>query len=76
MIFSYLNNRTHQVKIHECHSKESIIEHGVSQGSILGPLVFNIDLIDLFCECEESNIVNYADDTTTYSCARDNQADL
>ena len=43
------------------------------QGSILGPLLFNIDLIDLFYECEESNIASYADDTTPYSCARDTQ---
>ena len=43
------------------------------QGSILGPLFFNIDLIDLFYECEESNIASYADDTTPYSCARDTQ---
>ena len=27
-------------------------------------------IIDLFYECEESNIVSYADDTTPYSCAR------
>ena len=43
------------------------------QGSVLGPLLFNIDLIGLFYECEESNIASYADDTTPYSCARDTQ---
>ena len=73
MIFSYLNNRTHRTKTNECFSERSIIEYGVPQGSILGPLLFNIDLIDLFYKCEESNINSYADDTTQYSCARDTQ---
>ena len=73
MIFSYLSNRTHRTKINECFSERSRIEHGVPQGSILGPLLFNIDLIDLFYECEESNIASYADDTTPYSCAKDTQ---
>ena len=43
------------------------------QDLILGPLIFNIDLIHLFYEREESNIASYADDTTPYSCARDTQ---
>ena len=43
------------------------------EGSVLGPLLFNIVLIDLFYECEESNIASYADDTTPYSCASDIQ---
>ena len=43
------------------------------EGSILGSLLFNIDLIDLFYECEESNIASYADDTTPYSCTKDTQ---
>ena len=55
-------------------SVRSRIEHGVPQGSILGLLLYNIDLIDLFYECKESNIASYADDTIPYSCARDTQA--
>ena len=69
MILSYLNNRTHRTRINECFSERSRIEHSVPQASILGPLLFNIDLVDLFHECEESNIASYADDTTSYSCA-------
>ena len=38
---------------------------------MLGPLLFNIDLIDLFLECEDDNINSYADDTTPYSCTQD-----
>ena len=26
-------------------------------------------MIDLFYECEDSNVANYTDDTTSYSCA-------
>ena len=31
-------------------------------------MLFNIDLNDLFYECEDTNIANYADDTTPYTC--------
>ena len=44
------------------------------QGSILGPFLFSIGLIDLFYECEESGIPNYADDTTPNSCGTDTQS--
>ena len=53
--------------MNECFGERSRIEHGVPQGSILGPLLFNIDLVGLFYEREESNIASYADDTTPYS---------
>ena len=38
---------------------------------LLGPLPFNIDLIDLLLKCEDDNINGYADNTTSYSCADD-----
>ena len=59
--------------MNECFSERYRTEHGVPQSSVLGPLLFNIDLIDLFYECEEGNIASYADDTTPHSCARDTQ---
>ena len=44
------------------------------QRSILGLLLFNIDVIDLFYECEESDIASHADDTTPYYCGSDTQS--
>ena len=50
-------------------SDKSNIKHGVPQGSILEPLLFNIDLIEFFFECDDSKIDCYAYETTPYSCA-------
>ena len=70
-ISSYLKHRTQRTKINDCSSARSSIKYGVPHGSILGPLLFNINMIDLFYECEEDDIANYADDTTPYSCGTD-----
>ena len=43
------------------------IEYGVPEGSILGILLFKINSIDMFYECEDCGTENYADDTTPYA---------
>ena len=68
LIISYLSNQTQHVKIKTSYSDKSSIECGVPQGSALGPLLFNIDLFDLFFECDDSEIASYADAATPYSC--------
>ena len=71
VISSYLKHRTKQTKINDCFSTRLNIEYGVPQGSILGPLLFNINMIDLFYVCEENDIANYGDNTTPYYCSTD-----
>ena len=67
LIYNYLSNRKQRVKIDDSYSSWSEILYGVPQGSILGPLLFNIFICDMFYFMEDFEIANYADDSTPFS---------
>ena len=64
LIFSYLSKRHQRVKIGPVRSDWVIIKKGVPQGSILGPLLFNVFMNDIFYSIDENSLYNYADDNS------------
>jgi hypothetical protein len=62
LLSSYLYNRTQSVRVKSSLSQDCQLTTGVPQGSILGPLLFNLYVSDLSWCCE-ANLIRYADDT-------------
>ena len=64
LVHYYLSKRKQRRKINSTYSSLLEIIFGVPQGSILGPLLFNIFLIDLFFITGDTDIASYADHNT------------
>ena len=66
LLHSSLTKRKQRVKLNGMISAWSEMIFGVSQGSILGPLLFNMFLCDSFQIFRDLDISNYADDNTSH----------
>ena len=69
LFYSYLKNRKQCVKINNVFSSFMVLVSGVPQGSILGPIIFNIFINDLVYFIK-SDLGNFADDNSISDAAR------
>ena len=63
---SYLSFRVQFVEYNNCHTDNKQITHGVPQGSILGPLLFILYIIDFSKACDSLFSILFADDTSVF----------
>ena len=71
LMYSYLNDRWHRTKINTTFSTWKKLLSGVPQWYILGLLLFNIYINDLFFILENTHVCNYADDTGLHVCDKE-----
>ena len=71
LIKSYLTDRWQRTELNTGFSKWTDIILRVPQGFVLGVFLFNIYVKDLFFLAENTNVCNYADETTFYTCDSD-----
>ena len=69
MLASYLRHRKQRVKLSGGVSDWVSITKGVPQGSVLGPMLFNLFANDLFGVFQSASLYNYADDNTLLAIA-------
>ena len=71
LIHSYSNERQQRLMVNGSFSTSKRTSLGAPQGSVLGPQLFNLYINDFFYLVKDTEICNYADDTTIFACGSD-----
>ena len=61
---SYLKRRNQHLRINNIHSVYRVLLYGVPQGSILGPLLFDVFINELYLYITKTDLLYFVDDNT------------
>ena len=69
--YSYLKRKKQNVKLNDIESLLKLLVSGVPQGSILGLILINLFINDLFLFIKKTNLANFVDDNTIFAASKD-----